>query len=197
MWRATPREEREPVPPLSINDLPDVKILTPQDLAGGSYLTANVWDGSAETKVSASVDGRTLAMDRTQTADGEAAKIGAEWADPFAAQRQLSVARWALQSSAGGLRNQGWEAYQGSRFGPAAPQPQFAIADRSSHLWRARLPDDLAGGVHAVTVRATDRHGRMTEETIIVEVRDQRPQMRFRSDVYDAFENGPPVRAPR
>jgi len=193
-WRATPGEERDPVPPFSINDLPDVKILTPEDLAGGSYLTANVWDGASETVVTATLAGQTLTLDRTQPATGEMAKIGADWADPFAAQRQLSVGRWALESQSGIERNQGWEAYQGARFGPAAPQPQGSVADRSAHLWRAMIPADTPLGVHPVMVTAVDRHGRESRQTIVIEVREDRPQARFRSEVYNAFDNGPPVR---
>ncbi|MEO0981118.1 MAG: calcineurin-like phosphoesterase family protein [Pseudomonadota bacterium] len=193
-WRATDREERDPVPPLSINDLPDVKILTPEDLAAGSYLTANIWDGATETTAAVSIADRMIPMERTQAAAGEGAKIGAEWADPFAVQRQLSVARYALQSRSGEDGNQGWQAFQGARFGPAAPQPQGSVADRNMHLWRARLPADLPFGAHAVRVTSTDRHGRVSEDVIVLEVREQRPPPRFRSDVYNAFENGPPVR---
>lgn len=196
-WRATPEKNRDPVPPLSVNDLPDVKILTPADLAEGAFITANIWDGSSETRVEATIAGRTLSMQRTQEAAGEAARIGAEWADPFAAQRQLSVGRYALQSRSGEPRNQGWEAYQGARFGPAAPQPQGSVADRSVHLWRAQLPADLASGVYQVAVRAVDRHGREFTEIIVIEVRGERPPVRFRTDAWNAFEDGPPVRNSR
>ena len=193
-WRGTPTDERDPVPPLSINDLPDVKILTPADLSGGSYLTANVWNGSSETTVEATLAGQTLVMERTQSASGEMARIGADWADPFATQRQLSVARFALESRSGEPRNQGWEAYKGSSFGPAAPQPQFSIADRSAHLWRVQLPKDLAPGVYDVRVESTDRHGRTSAESIVIEVRAERPPARFRTDVFNAFQDGPPAR---
>ena len=193
-WRDMPAEARDPVPPLSVNDLPDVRLLTPQDLAEGTFITANVWDGSSETKVEAVVAGRTLAMRRTQDAQGEAARIGAEWADPFAAQRQLSVSRFALQSRSGVPRNQGWEAFQGVQFGPAAPQPQGAVADRSVHLWRVRVPEDIEMGVHQVAVRAVDRHGREAREAIVIELRSERPPARFRNEHWSIFEDGPPVR---
>ncbi|MEM9169073.1 MAG: calcineurin-like phosphoesterase family protein [Pseudomonadota bacterium] len=193
-WRAEPADTRDPVPPFSINDLPDVKILTPDDLEGGTYVTANVWDGSTESRLTLTIAGRTITMDRTQQAAGEAAKIGAEWADPFAAQRQLSVARFALQSRSGIARNQGWEAYRGAALGPSAPQPQFSVADRNMHLWRALLPADLPAGVHAAEIVAVDRHGRATRDVLVLEIRDARPPMRFRKDVFDAFEDGPPVR---
>jgi hypothetical protein len=183
-WRDTPENQRDPVPPLSINDLPDVKILTPTDLQRGTYLTANVWDGSSETAVTATLGGTRYAMTRTQEAQGEAAKIGPEWADPFAAQRQLSVARTALESRSGIERNQGYEAYRGSRFGPSSPQPAGPLADRNMHLWRLALPQDLPMGVHKVTVEATDRHGRVTRDSIVIELRDAPPPARFRSEVF-------------
>ena len=193
-WRDQPASERDPVPPLSINDLPDVKILTPRDLSRGTYITANIWHGSSDTKANLILGERTLPMQRTQEAKGEGAKIGAEWADPFAVQRQLSVARHALESRSGISRNQGYELFRGRSFGPQVPQPQSSIADRNLHLWRARLPEDLPLGVHVATVESTDRHGRVTRDTIVIEIREQLPPARFRKDVFEAFEDGPPVR---
>jgi hypothetical protein len=40
----------------------------------------------------------------------------------------------------------------------------------SPHLWRAKLPPDLAAGVHRVEVRAADRHGRINRSTRIIRV---------------------------
>jgi hypothetical protein len=184
-WEDLDEDERHPLPPYSINDLPDAGIVTPDDLAAGVWLTANVWDGSAETRVKAVLaDGREWMLERTQAGDGEAPRVGAEWADPFAAARQLSVARHALTSRLGEPRAQGFELFKASDYGPAAPQPQGSIADRNMHLWRVRLPQDLESGVHAVDVAALDRHGRTTTETIIIEVREQRPPPYFRKDVW-------------
>lgn len=193
-WVNASQTERDAVPPLSINDLADVKLLTRLDLASGSYLTANVWDGSSETTVTAEIDGVLYAMERTQPADGEGVRLGAFWSDPFATQRQLSVGRYALQSRSELERNQGWEAFQGARFGPAAPQPQPVIASQSSHLWRLILPSTLANGAHQIIVQAKDRHGRVTSDTIVIEVVDERPPARFRTDEFNAFEDGAPVR---
>jgi len=193
-WRATPSDGRDPVPPFSINDLPDVKIIMPEDLAAGTWITANVWDGTSETRVEAMIDGRQLMLERTQEARGEEARIGAEWADPFAAQRQLSVSRWAFQSRSGDARAQGWNRHLATEFGPKPPQPQGSVADRSVHLWRARLPVDLRPGVYEVVVTSTDRHGRISKESIVIEIRTERPENLFRADVWNAFENGPPVR---
>jgi len=185
-WRAEDWQTRDPLPPLTVNDLPDTGIITPQELAEGVLVTANVWAGSAETSVTATLpDGRELAMTRTQEGAGEAPRIGAEHADPFAAERQLTVGRYAYQSRSGDPRAQGFELYQGATFGPAAPQPQRAIADRNMHLWTARLPQDLPLGVHRITVTSTDRHGLSFTDTVLVEVREERPQMRFRSELWE------------
>ena len=184
-WEDLDADERHPVPPYSVNDLADTGIVTPDDLAAGVWLTANVWDGSAETRVKAVLpDGREWMLERTQSGAGEPPRIGAEWADPFAAERQLSVSRHALLSRMGEARAQGFELFKGSDYGPAAPQPQGSIADRNMHLWRARLPEDLPAGVHAIRVSALDRHGRTSTETLIVEVRDRRPPPYFRRDVW-------------
>lgn len=193
-WRERNPETRDPIPPYSVNDLADTGLLTPSDLEAGTWLTANVWAGSSETRVSATLGGRrgmirTLELERTQSGTGEAPKTGAEWADPFATQRQLSVSRWALKSSKGDERAQGFEQFKGDRYGPDWPQPQGAVADRNMHLWRARLPVDLAAGVYIARVTSTDRHGETKEEVLLFEVREKRPPRFFRTDVWNG--NGP------
>ncbi|WP_199200447.1 calcineurin-like phosphoesterase C-terminal domain-containing protein [Alkalicaulis satelles] len=184
-WVGEDWRERDSVPPASINDLPDTRLLTADDFAGGVWLTANVWAGSAETRVSARLPGgETLILERTQEGAGEAARIGAEWADPFAVQRQASVGRYALESRSGDERAQGHELFRGSRFGPSAPQPQRAVAERNMHLWRARLPE-LPEGVHRIAVTSTDRNGLVFTDTLVVEVRSQRPPRRWRAELWD------------
>jgi 3',5'-cyclic AMP phosphodiesterase CpdA len=184
-WTAQDRETRDPLPPLTVNDLPDTGIVTPAELAEGVLITANVWAGSAETSVAATLpDGTVLAMARTQDGAGEAPRIGAGYADPFAAERQLTVGRYAYESRSGDARAQGFELYQGATFGPAAPQPQRSVADRNMHLWAARLPEDLPLGVHRITVTSTDRNGLEFTDAVIVEVREARPQMRFREELW-------------
>lgn len=109
-WNSENPEGRDPLPPASINDLPDPNILTPADFDETVWLTANVWAGSSETTVEAHLsEGTTLAMERTQAGEGESQKSGAEWADPFAAARQLSVTRYSFQSRSGDERAQGHE----------------------------------------------------------------------------------------
>jgi len=184
-WRNQPSAERFRVPPVSINDLPDTRILTPQELQQGVYVTANVWNGSTETRVTATINGGApITMTRTQEGRGESAYIGAEYADPFTVKRQATVGRYAIESTMGRARNQGYEAYRGSRFqGP--PQPQTAIADRNMHLWRSRLPADLPHGVHVMEVTSVDRHGRRYTDKLVFEIRDERPDPLHRIEVWD------------
>lgn len=185
-WALSSPEQRDPVPPRSINDLGDTRLLSLDDLAAGTWLTANVWLGSAETQVTAALnDGPPVPLERTQQGAGEAVRIGAEWADPFAAQRQLSVARFALESRSGEVRNQGFEVFRGSRFGPAPPQPMRSLADRNMHLWRLRLPESLPVGVHRYRVETVDRHGRRSVEHFTFEVREQMPPLRWRQELWD------------
>lgn len=53
---------------------------------------------------------------------------------------------------------------------PAAVQEQLmhggSVADRTMHLWRTELPQDLEAGEHTATVTATDVHGRDYTDTI-------------------------------
>ncbi|TVQ66395.1 MAG: metallophosphoesterase [Balneolaceae bacterium] len=184
-WLNEPPAERDPVPPYSIQDLGDLRLLEPADLEEGVWLTANVWGGSAETSVEAHLpDGTVLQLERTQQGEGEGAKMGAEWADPFATSRQLSVARYSYQSRSGDERAQGHELFRGSSLGPAPPQPQSSVADRNMHLWRTELPQ-LPLGVHTLRVVSTDRHGRQSTERITIEVREERPPLYWRNELWD------------
>ena len=193
-WRAEPADTRDPVPPLSINDLPDVKLLTPGDLAGGVWLTANVWAGATGTEVTAALNGgQPVAMQRTQTARGDAPLIGAEYSDPWAAMRQLSVARTALQSRSGNARAQGLVGGSRVATGPRPPQPTGSVADRSPRLWRLALPTDLQPGVYLAEVTVRDA-GKVTLQSLVFEVALERPQPDWRDTRWDAFQNGPPVR---
>jgi hypothetical protein len=184
-WTAEPQDKREPLPPASAHDLPDPRLVTRDELGQGVFLTANVWAGDAATRVTAMIDGRPAhLMERTQAFAGEAPLRGAEWACPFATLRQLSVGRYAMQSRSGEERNQGMEAFRGSQFGPAPPQPMRSVASLSPRLWRLRLPADLPEGVHVATVSITDRHGATMVERFPFEVREERPAMRFRRELF-------------
>ncbi len=184
-WMSEQSSERDPITPFSINDLPDTKLLTPQDLIDGVWLTANVWAGSAETDVVATIsNGMVLTLERTQTGTGEREKSGSEWVDPVAATRQLSVARYAYQSSRGDERAQGHELFRGSSFGPAPPQPQRTITTANMHLWRAQLPE-LPLGVYSIEVVSTDRNGQRFTDKITVEIRREKPSRYWRREIWD------------
>ncbi|ATY34009.1 metallophosphoesterase [Sphingomonas psychrotolerans] len=193
-WREADREKRGSVPPLSVQDLPDEKLLTPVDLAGGSWITANVWMGDSATDVRVSIDGAApVAMTHTQQARGEDSRSGPDFADPFALERQLTVARTAIQSESGVVENQGYIQGRQTRFPPAPPQPQGSVADHNSHLWTLRLAEGIAPGVHNATVTATRPQGGTVRETLVFEVRPERPARTFRWDKWNAFKDGPRI----
>lgn len=178
------------VPPVTVHDLEDQRLFNPDDLAGGVWLSANVWNGSRDTVVEVRLNGGApLEMRRTQEGAGEARRVGADHADPFAIARQMTVGRHAWQSRIGDTRTQGFEAWQGTRFGPQPPQsiPAWALATGSPHLWRLELPQDLAVGAHVAEVTATDRAGgRQWTDRIVFEIRDMRPPRFWRRDVWES-----------
>jgi len=186
-WQDEMGRGADAVPPLTVNDLPDLKLFTPDELAQGVFLTANVWNGNRRTKVTASINGGAeRALTRTQEGDGEAVRRGGEYADPFATPRQMTIGRYAWQSTSGDPRAQGVELWQGTRYGPVPPQGMSTghVANSSPHLWRLRLPADLAVGTHAARVTATDQHGRSFTDHIVFEVREERPPRRWREELW-------------
>ncbi|GAB5349894.1 calcineurin-like phosphoesterase C-terminal domain-containing protein [Alteriqipengyuania sp. 357] len=193
-WRDSEAYRNDEVPPLSVQDLPDVKLLTPADIEAGSWLTANIWLGDSDTSAMISIDGgEPEAMTRTQEGRGEAARTGPEFSDPFALQRQLNVARAAIQSQSGIATNQGYIQGRLDRFTPAPPRPEGAAAAQSSHLWRFRIPEGLSVGTHRAIVSVRRPQGAPATEALIFEIRNERPQPTFRFDIWDAFEDGPRV----
>jgi hypothetical protein len=167
-----------PMPPLTVNDLPDTRLLTPEDVDGTVWLTANVWNGGRETEVFAQIgDGPRMPMQRTQPGEGEDILSGAEYADPFSVPRQMTVGRFAWQGSQSDPRAQGFELWQGSDFGPALPQSAQAwmVADQSPHLWRMEMPADLPMGTHVIRVTAVQPDGREYRDHIAFEMREERP----------------------
>ncbi len=173
-WKNLPASERPELPPFSINDLADNQLLVPNDFDEGVWVTANVWAGDAETRVELVLsDGRSFEMERTQQGAGESLHQGAQWVDPFAAMRQLSVARYAYQSSQGAEKAQGIELFRGNNPGPLAPQPQSTVTDRNMHLWQFQLPE-LPLGVHALEVISRNRFGLEYRDKLVVEVRRER-----------------------
>jgi hypothetical protein len=186
-WTAARQDIAEAgLPPVTVNDLGDVKLFTGEELGEGVWLTANVWGGERNTRVTAEIAGVRYPLERTQPANGEDILSGAEYADPFSVPRQMTIGRFGWQSQSGDTRAQGFEIWQGSTFGPAAPQSAQAwmIADSSPHLWRLRMPADLPQGAHVATVTVVDRWGREWTDRIVFEVRAERPPRYWRRELW-------------
>ncbi len=167
------------LPPVTINDLGDMNMLTVRDLREGTWVAVNVWNGSKESAVSISVDGGPpIAARRTQPGEGEGALSGAEYADPWAVAIQSTNGRMAVRSGRGGDDTAGFTTWQGVRWsGVAGPFRGWMLARRSNHLWRADLPASLETGVHTLEVVTTDRYGRTFRDTSTFEVVDRIPEM--------------------
>ncbi|MET0342123.1 MAG: calcineurin-like phosphoesterase family protein [Polyangiales bacterium] len=183
-WIEQPADKRSAVPPVSINDLPDPSILTASDRAGGSFLVANVWNGSTDSKVSVRFDdGPEIALTQTQQASGEGI---VKALDPYALERQLAVLRYAIRSESGDPRAQGFEQFRGSqRVGPPQPMGRGDLADRSSHLWTVPVPQGLSDGAHKAKVTTVDAYGRVYSSVIAFEVMNERPAPFFRKEVFE------------
>lgn len=184
-WRKkNPNNAKGSVPPVNYNDLGDPNMVTTAELGKGTWITTNFFMGATDSKVEVSVDGKALAATRTQPAKGEDALVGAEYSDPVAAIRQLSVNRTAQQSTSGDEQAQGYRLYSGSQYGPGAARPGNNLADRMHHLWRTDLPKNLAEGVHRAQVKVTDSHGRSSTQSFAFTVVEKRPQMEFRTELF-------------
>ncbi len=179
-------------PPVSINDLPDTK-LVPQAELGSTYLSANVWNGSRDSLVYVKIGHRDpLMMIRTQPGEGENIL---ETLDPFALKRQMQVARFAFQSDSGNERAQGVELFRGARLSnsPTTPRPEgtFFWTTRSNHIWTVQLPEDLPIGAHIAKVSTIDVHGKYYEEYLAFEVverrLDQETEAFFQSDFFEVL----------
>jgi hypothetical protein len=184
-WHRTNPADRSESPPANVNDLPDTKIVKSDELAD-TYLVANIWNGSKDSKVYLQIDHRApVMMERTQDGEGEAML---ESFDPFALRMQLYSYRWAAKSESGNDRTQGFELFTASHFGPDNPQPldEWMLTDQSMHLWQAMLPADLENGVHVAKVTTVDLHGQTWVETLTFEVMDERPPAFFKTELWEA-----------
>lgn len=175
-WMRQLEDQRDPVPPVSVHDLGDTQVLTPADLEQGVFLTANVWMGSRASRVRARIgQGEWIELERTQQGAGEAVLTGALYIDPFALRQQASDARRAIVSRSGNARTQGYETFRGrANAGPPRPQGR-SLADRNMHLWKTRLPQDLALGVHVIEVESVDRNGLRYLDQLVLEIKSERP----------------------
>lgn len=177
-WSREPEARRDPVPPVTVNDLADTRVLTPEDLAEGVWATVNFWQGSASATVRASINGGpSFELARTQEGQGEDWRLGAEYLDPFSTKRRATIGRFAYQSRSGDELAQGHGRGQGHIHGLGVvrpPQPYAAMHRPNPHLWRARLPQNLAEGVHRLSVIATDHNGQTWRDVTLFEVRPYR-----------------------
>ena len=104
--------------------------------------------------------------------------VGPEYADPWAVARQSTNGRMAVRNDRGGDDTAGFTTWRGVRWsGVAGPFPAGMLTKRSSHLWRADLPADLAAGVHTLEVSTTDRYGRTFRASTTFEVVETIPEM--------------------
>lgn len=93
-WREAGKEGDAPV-------LGDEHLVSPTDLAGESWLTANFYAGSTDATVEVSIDGgAAAAAEHTQPMTGETLRKGWQFSDPSAATRNLLSSGNATQSSA-------------------------------------------------------------------------------------------------
>ncbi|TVZ39685.1 calcineurin-like phosphoesterase family protein [Alteromonadaceae bacterium 2753L.S.0a.02] len=184
-WAETPAAARSEVPPVNINDLPDTSILTSEDLAGGTQLMINVWNGSRDSRVWVQIDDQApLMATRTQQGEGEAAQTTL---DPFALKKQMYVFRYAAKSESGNERTQGFEMFNGARLGTADPQPLegWIWTRASNHIWAIDIPADIEDGVHTARIITRDVYGKVYKSSITFEVMDERPAPFFRSEVFE------------
>ncbi|TPV94623.1 MAG: phosphohydrolase [Myxococcales bacterium FL481] len=183
-WVNADPDTRSAITPVGINDLPDPSIITAADMAGGTYLVANVWNGSRDSGVWVEFDGgEPIFMSRTQDGNGEGVRPSL---DPYALERQLYSLRYAIRSESGDPRAQGFELFGGARFeGEAQPLPTWMLTNRSTHLWTVPVPRDLGVGAHVARVTTVDHHGNESTEVIAFEVREERPFPFFRSEVFE------------
>ncbi len=172
-------------PPVTVNDLGDMSMVTLADLKGGTWVAVNVWNGSRDSTVSVSINnGAAMTGARTQEGTGEAKRKGPEFADPLALAKQATQGRIAFKSASG--KNDGFNTWQGVEWkGVAGPFQRWMLSDSSSHLWRVDLPAELPLGVHTMEVVTTDRYGRTFRTTQMFEVVEEVPVMQWNTAFWE------------
>lgn len=165
------------LPPVTINDLGDMGLLTTEDISGGTWLAVNFWNGSPDAKVTVSIDGGpVMQAQTTQPGKGEDKNKGIDFTDPLAFAKQSTQSDMAIRSAAGD-DTAGFRAGRGTQYeGVAAPFARWLLTESSMHLWKLDLPADLSEGPHDMVVTATDRHGREFTHSYAFEVVGELPQ---------------------
>lgn len=172
------------LPPVSLNEMGDVNMLTREDLKGDTWAVINVWNGNRDSKVTLSIDdGEAIEAERTQQGKGEAKLRSIEASDPHAILRQLSDTRRAMASATG---NDGYEMFRGSIWaGKVGPMDRWLWTDSSSHLWTADLPTNLSAGIHRLEIILRDHHGREFRDAIAFEVVEEIPDMNWQKGFWE------------
>lgn len=186
-YRALYERSFDQRPPVIREDLGDMLMLTRDDLADGTWLTVNVWNGSASSLVFASInDGEAEQAARTQSGTGEVKNKGVEFADPLAIAKQATQSRVAARSVDGGDDTAGFTTWQGVPWqGEAGPFQAWMLTDNSHHLWRLDMPSDLSVGTHTIKIVVTDRHDRAFTETLAFEVVEDLPNPNWQADLWE------------
>ena len=176
------------LPPVTINDLGDMYVVTTEDLEEGTWAAVNLWNGSRDAEVSVSIDGgEPIEAELTQPGEGEEKLRGAEHADPLALARQSTQSDMTVRSVEGGDETAGYRTWQGTVWqGQAGPLQGWMLTDNSNHLWRADLPSDLSTGIHTLTVETTDRHGRTHRRDYTFEVVEEIPDQNWQAELFEA-----------
>ncbi|MEL6203750.1 MAG: calcineurin-like phosphoesterase family protein [Pseudomonadota bacterium] len=176
----------EILPPVVRGDLGDMYMLTAEDLADGTWVAVNVWNGSVEETVEIAINGgEPVPATITQPGEGEEKNRGPEFADPLALARQGTQSDMAVRSVEGGEDTAGWRTWQGTQWiGVPGPLQSWMLTDNSNHLWRADLPESLPVGTHVLTVSTTDRHGRTFSEDYVFEVVETLPNPHWQEEFW-------------
>ena len=174
-------------PPVVRRDLGDMLMLTSEDLAGGTWLAVNVWNGSAKSVVFAAINGGdAMQAERTQSGTGEEKLRGPEFADPLAMAMQATQGSVAARSVDGGDDTAGYTTWQGVAWqGEPGPFQDWMLTNNSHHLWRLDLPSELPVGTHTVEITVTDRHDRVYRDIMAFEVVEELPNPNWQAEFWE------------
>ena len=138
--RGSPRHDQRPGRP--VHDHAD-------DLAGGTWVAVNVWNGSKESSVSVSVNGAAaFAGALIQPGEGEAKKKGENYADPLAIALQSTNSDMTIRSASGGDDTAGFRTWKGTELGRRRRPPRKLADDRQLGPSLARGPARNAAHRH-------------------------------------------------
>ena len=186
-WRDLYGNSFDQDPPVIDRDLGDLYMLTQADLAEGTWVAVNVWNGTKNSLVSVSINGGDIMMGtRTQAGDGEAKLKGVEYADPLALWKQSTQSSVSARSIDGGSDTAGYTTWQDVPWqGRPGPFQRWMLTDNSQHLWRVDLPSDLPIGTHTMEVSTTDRYGRRFSRIYTFEIVEELPNPNWQAAFWE------------